>query len=168
MNKNKIVLLAMITAMTVMAAKASGSLNPLEEAKAGIAEDVRYTAETVMAAKASEAVHPIDAQQAACMESNTTMNGMIVCSQDALAKWEAEMNQNYNRLMVYLSPAQQSALKKAQAQWLNYRDSDVQLSIAINSEAGSIGKLEIVGIELELTKQRAIILDQYYQDVSEQ
>lgn len=117
---------------------------------------------TVGAAWAAEKVHPIDkwTEQAAGKANST--GDEIAVQEQALKKWDAEMNKQYNKLMSELKPAEKTNLRAAQQQWLKFRDAEVKLIDNIYShKEGSMYAPMQAASRARITRERAILLGHY-------
>lgn len=104
---------------------------------------------------------PIDARLKQCTDQFYSTYGMSQCLTQATAQWDRTLNRNYQRLMKSLTPKQQNVVKKAQRQWLAFRDAQIAAIQSIYDRQGTIWGL-IAGQQiLDLTKTQALRLNQY-------
>ncbi len=111
--------------------------------------------------------HPIDAELDKCTEENFSTFGTVECITKATESWDKELNKNYKQLQKLLPAAQQESLKTAQIQWIKYRDSEIQLLYKVYSNLeGSMWQPIVASRKLDITKQRALELKSYIDDLS--
>lgn len=112
--------------------------------------------------------HIIDKHFRACLDSteNETTIGMIDCAYRAGIEWDKELNKNYNLLIAILSPDEKEKLKNAQRSWILYRDKEMEFAttVYINLQ-GTMWRIEIANRRTELTRQRALELKIYYDNM---
>jgi uncharacterized protein YecT (DUF1311 family) len=75
------------------------------------------------------------------------------------------LNKYFRKLMKILNAADKKKLVEAEKAWLAYRDSEENLVMAVDNEAYSGGSIEALSDDasyLDLVKQRAITLFNYY------
>jgi len=110
--------------------------------------------------------HPIDAwyEEKMAEETVTSTADMRNITNEARVKWDSEMNVVYKRLMKRLTPAQQITLRKAQQQWLKYRDTEGKaISEIVSSQQGTIHQLSGTHLGMQLVRSRALNLMAYEQ-----
>jgi len=110
--------------------------------------------------------HPIDAwyEEKKAEETVTSTADMRNITNEARVKWDSEMNVVYKRLMKRLAPAQQITLRKAQQQWLKYRDTEGKvISEIVSSQQGTIHQLSGTNLGMQLVRSRALNLMAYEQ-----
>ena len=82
--------------------------------------------------------------------------------------WDAEMNKVYNRLLVRLSPEQQSALRESQRAWLTFRDAEGKAISSITaSKDGTMWQLAATDEGMQLVRSRVLRLLAYEQALNE-
>lgn len=112
----------------------------------------------------------IDQNLQACLDSseNYSTAGQIQCAARAIEAWNREMNRYYKLLMGLLSPDEKTKLKKAQVAWLGFRDHEMTFQgTTYNNLEGSMWRVAAVYRQLEIVKQRATDLAEYYNVFSE-
>lgn len=98
----------------------------------------------------------------------TVRPGQIQCAARAIEAWNREMNRYYKLLMGLLSPDEKTKLKKAQVAWLGFRDHEMTFQgTTYNNLEGSMWRVAAVYRQLEIVKQRATDLAEYYNVFSE-
>jgi uncharacterized protein YecT (DUF1311 family) len=111
-------------------------------------------------------IHPIDAWLAAHVNDDISTAGMRHNILMAQQKWEAEMNLVYQRLIHQLTPPQQASLRKAQQQWLKFRDAEgAAIQEIVSSQLGTIHQLSGTNRGMQLVRQRALDLISYEQEL---
>lgn len=111
--------------------------------------------------------HPIDAwyEEQMADESVRSTGEMRNITNQARMKWEAEMNLAYQRLMQKLNTSQQGTLRKAQLQWLKYRDAEGKAIVEIvASQPGTIHQLSGTNLSMQLVRARTLTLILYEQE----
>jgi uncharacterized protein YecT (DUF1311 family) len=111
----------------------------------------------------------IDQQLKACLdeEKNQTTGGMIECTKRAQEQWDQELNKNYSLLIGKLSADEKEKLKVAQRNWIAYRDKEIEFArtMYINMQ-GTMWRVVLADSQMELTKQRALELQAYVDNLT--
>lgn len=108
--------------------------------------------------------HPIDAwnEEKMADESVVSTAAMRDITNQARIKWDSELNAVYKRLLKRLNSKQQAALRKAQQQWLKYRDAEGNaISEIISSRQGTIYQISGTNIGMQLVRALALDLIRY-------
>lgn len=111
--------------------------------------------------------HPIDAwyEEKMAEETVNSTADMREITYQAQMKWEAEMNKVYKRLMQKLTQPQKNTLRKAQQQWLKFRNAEGQAILAIvSTQQGTIHQLSGTHRGMQLVRHRALELISYEQE----
>lgn len=112
--------------------------------------------------------HIIDKHLRECLDSteNQTTLGMTACSIRAGQEWDKELNKNYNLLILKLSVDEKQKLEDAQGNWILYRDKEMEFASTtyINLQ-GTMWRIVLADREAELTRQRALELKSYYDNL---
>lgn len=112
----------------------------------------------------------IDQQLKACLdvERNQTTAGMIECTNHAREQWDKELNTSYSLLISQLSADEKEKLKVAQRNWISYRDKEIEFArtMYINMQ-GTMWRVVLADRQMELTKQRALELKAYVDNLTE-
>jgi uncharacterized protein YecT (DUF1311 family) len=113
--------------------------------------------------------HPIDKWLEECMDKNPTTVGMVNCEDEALKRWDKELNSVYKQLMEKLSAQAKETLKEAQRAWLKARDAEIKL---IGAVYGSLEGTMYIPMRADavtsLTRARALKLKDYLDLLNEQ
>jgi uncharacterized protein YecT (DUF1311 family) len=107
---------------------------------------------------------PIDAALSQCLDApdGQSTQGMVECLGTAYDSWDAALNKEYGSLMDSLEPAQKSALKASQRQWIAYRDSEQKfLQTLVTPDAGTIMRVTTNQAMVEMVKARVLLLRSY-------
>src|SRR4051794_18482023 len=80
-----------------------------------------------------EKQHPIDRFYDECVDKNGSTAGMVECTEKAYKKWDTELNRVYGELLKKLPREKTADLKKAQRNWLTYRDAEFKAIAAVYS-----------------------------------
>jgi uncharacterized protein YecT (DUF1311 family) len=114
--------------------------------------------------------HPITKQLQTCLnaEKNQTTAGMIACTNQAQLQWDKELNTNYSVLISKLSADEKEKLKVAQRNWIAYRDKEIEFArtMYVNMQ-GTMWRVVLADRQMELTKQRALELKAYLDNLTE-
>lgn len=113
---------------------------------------------------------PIDQQLEACLnlKQNQTTAGMIECTNRAQEQWDKELNKNYSLLIGKLSADEKEKLKVAQRNWIAYRDKEIEFARAMYMNMqGTMWRVVLADRQMELTKQRALELKAYVDNLTE-
>lgn len=113
---------------------------------------------------AQAAKDPIDIAEQECLKSpeGGSAAGMLYCMTQSHDRWDAKLNKDYRALRKQPSPSAKAALKQAQRAWLRYRDADKAYQAAYEPAAvGSLGKVELMRITLNVLRARALTLQNY-------
>lgn len=100
-----------------------------------------------------------------CLDSadNQNTQGTVQCYLKAMDAWDKQMNINYKLLMKTLGNSEKSKLKSTQKKWLEYRNSEMELSANIYGKGGgTFGTLLHAKRMYEIVKKRAVELSDYY------
>jgi len=112
--------------------------------------------------------HPIDRHLRECLDSaeNQTTVGMSRCAVEAGKEWDRELNKNYDLLMSQLSVDEKQKLKDAQRNWILYRDKEIEFARTMYFNLqGTMWRIVIAQRQTELTRQRALELKEYYDNL---
>ena len=112
----------------------------------------------------SETTHPIDKDLSTCIEKNATSDGMNSCTQIAYEQWDLELNDNYKLLMAMLVGEEKQDLKKAQINWIQFRDAETQfrMDTFLNNQ-GSMYSNMAMAEKVAIVSERAEELGRLYQ-----
>lgn len=110
----------------------------------------------------------IDKHLRECLDSteNQTSVGMTGCAIRAGKEWGNELNKNYSLLISKLVVDEKEKLKNAQRNWILYRDREMEFAstMYLNLQ-GTIWRIVLENRQTELTKQRALELKVYYNNL---
>lgn len=111
--------------------------------------------------------HPIDTwyEEKMAEETVNSTAGMREITYQAQMKWEAEMNKVYKRLMQKLTQPQKNTLRKAQQQWLKFRNAEGQAILEIvSAQQGTIHQLSGTHRGMQLVRHKTLELISYEQE----
>ena len=111
--------------------------------------------------------HPIDTwyEEKMAEETVSSTASMREITYQAQVKWEAEMNKVYKRLMQKLTQPQKNTLRRAQLQWLKFRNAEGQAILEIvSAQQGTIHQLSGTNRGMQLVRHRALELISYEQE----
>jgi uncharacterized protein YecT (DUF1311 family) len=123
----------------------------------------------IASAQTSEDENIIDKRWKDCIDKdeNQTTAGMVECTVRAAEEWEKELNKNYNLLMGKLNTEEKEKLRLAQRNWLAYRDKELEFAATMYTNLeGTMWRIAIADRRANLTKQRAVELKAYYDDLN--
>lgn len=107
-----------------------------------------------------------DCEKCLSIDENGTTQGMIECHAAARDAWDKEMNKYYKQLMPFLQPIEKEQLKKAQKNWLAYRDNEfLFMGELCDPSQGTFARVYSVARQVEIVRQRALELKLYYEFV---
>lgn len=105
---------------------------------------------------------PIDIRLEKCIAEDSTTAGMAKCYSKAKDNWDKELNLAYGQLMEKLDSKGKTALRKAQKQWIIFRDGHFEFIHAYYDNL--VGTMYIpmrVGDKTGLIKERTLELRSY-------
>jgi uncharacterized protein YecT (DUF1311 family) len=106
--------------------------------------------------------HPIDKWVDACVEKDYSTVGMMNCGEQAVQKWDAELNRVYQALKKQLNADGKKALKTAQKAWLKYRDKEFKTIGAVyGSRQGTMWLPVLAFARADVVKNRVLQLKEY-------
>jgi len=112
--------------------------------------------------------HPVDAWLAACMEKDSSTQGMNRCLGQAYEKWDAELNRAYRELNARLAEGLRPSLREAQRAWVAFRDGELAwLAAFYGGLDGSMYRSMLAADRVELVRKRVLELTSFL-DVLEQ
>lgn len=110
----------------------------------------------------------IDKHLMECLDSaeNQTTAGMVQCAVRAKKEWSKELNKYYTLLLTILSEAEEKQLKSAQKNWIMYYDKEIEFASTIYYNLqGTMWRIVLADRQTELTRQRALELKAYYDNL---
>jgi len=106
--------------------------------------------------------HPIDKQRKTCLDKTSSTSGMMSCVDTSYKSWDAELNWQYKSLMKQLNKSGKKNLRKAQRDWIKYRDAEMKTIDAVYGLLeGTMWYPVALSDKMEITKQRALRLKGY-------
>jgi uncharacterized protein YecT (DUF1311 family) len=118
--------------------------------------------------EASAKKHRIDVVMEAAMEKDPSTAGMVRAISDANTAWDREMNAAYQALKAKLEPELWKALVQAQKAWLAYRDAQIASLNAFYAKMEGTMWIPVSASKvMEITKERALLLDSLRDDLAE-
>jgi uncharacterized protein YecT (DUF1311 family) len=115
----------------------------------------------------SEAIHPLDLKYQSCLDSNSSTIGMLECISNARREWDKELNDNYKLLLSKLNKSQQSSLRESQKEWIIYRKKETKFYLDIYTREGTMWNVVMARRGLDIIRQRALELIEYYNTITE-
>lgn len=141
-------------------------LSPPQNAIA--ADDKKNADQTNIEENAGVEKHKIDRELDACMDKNPSTAGMVECIEKAIKQWDDELNKNYKLLSGVLDKEGQANLKKAQLEWIKFRDAEIKLISSVYSKKeGTMYIPMSCDSVMEITRKRALQLKAYYELITE-
>ncbi|PKL83244.1 MAG: hypothetical protein CVV24_06025 [Ignavibacteriae bacterium HGW-Ignavibacteriae-3] len=110
--------------------------------------------------------HPIDLMLDNCLsnEENFTTRDMLECTQKAYEAWDKELNIVYKKLMSKLSENGKSVLKRAQIEWIAFRDLEFKTIDSIyDILQGTMYIPMRLNDKMDLVRRRTLQLNGYLQ-----
>ncbi len=112
--------------------------------------------------------HPIDQWLNDCIKQNQSTAEMVECAEEALKKWDKELNKVYKELMQLLDTSSQKKLKDSQKIWLNYRDEEFSFIEKLYSTKDGTMFIPMRYFDkINIVKNRVITLMSYLQLIKE-
>jgi uncharacterized protein YecT (DUF1311 family) len=108
--------------------------------------------------------HPIDVANDACQDDDSSTLGISRCLAEAAARWDRQLNINYQRLINVLDAEKQAPVKAAQRAWLAWRDAQFAAISATYQREGTMWGLVSAGHRLDLVREQAVRLGQLAAD----
>ena len=103
-----------------------------------------------------------------CLNKKPSNIGMIECLQSVEKGWNKELNKYYKLLLTKLDTTEQTLLRESQRQWLIFKDKEVKFFIEVFSKKdGSMWPLMISDKSMQIIRQRAIELSDYYETLTQ-
>ena len=113
-------------------------------------------------------VNDIDRELEVCLNNDFSTVGMASCYASASEKWDVELNKYYKFLRDILNEEEFEKLRQTQRAWLIYRDNDYQFRKYISNKlGGSMRSFINVQSAMEIIKERALSLRNYYLEISD-
>lgn len=113
-------------------------------------------------------VNDIDRELEDCLNNDFSTVGMASCYASASEKWDVELNKYYKFLRDILNEEEFEKLRQTQRAWLIYRDNDYQFRKYISNKlGGSMRSFINVQSAMEIIKERALSLQNYYLEISD-
>ena len=125
-----------------------------------------FISQIIATAQETEKKHPVDAKLEDCLakDINYTTAGMVECTQKAYDAWDKELNNVYKKLMTKLSNNEKATLKKAQIEWLAFRDLEFNNIDSIYDKLDGTMYIPMrLNEKVDVIKRRVLQLDGYYQ-----
>ena|SRR3989304_7266975 len=110
--------------------------------------------------------YPIDIELKECLskEENFTTNGMLGCTDKAYKEWDKELNVVYQMLMSKLTSSEKVTLKKAQIEWIKFRDLEFKNIDSIYDKLQGTMYIPMrVNEKMQIVRTRVLQLDGYDQ-----
>lgn len=106
----------------------------------------------------------IEERQRLKLDINYTTTGMVVSALDANKEYDILLNKYYKVLLKSLNEKDKEILRKTQRNWIDFRNSELELNRALTDDyysgGGTIQQVISVSRVLELTKNR--VFEFYY------
>ena len=119
-------------------------------------------------AQETEATYPIDRKYRVCVDSNSSTLGMLECISAATKEWDEQLNKYYKLLAEKLNQTQKASLRTTQREWLVYKEKETRFYLDLYTEReGTIWNVVMARRGMDLIRQRAIELIEYYETISQ-
>ncbi len=110
---------------------------------------------------------PIDIAMEKSVEKNGSTQGLVLAHNEAEEKWKKEIDRALTELKKVMTPEQWKALQASQKAWGAYRDKEFDNLMEIyRAMPGTGSGPRHSEKEMELTKERALLLRDHVEDVS--
>jgi len=112
--------------------------------------------------------YKIDSVLSKCIGKNNSDPGMSDCLQKAESNWDKELNKYYKLLLTKLDSVGQKNLRESQREWIVYKDKEVNFfSEVFSKKDGTMWNLLIADKRMQIIRQRAIELSDYYETLTQ-
>jgi uncharacterized protein YecT (DUF1311 family) len=112
--------------------------------------------------QAKEKEHLIDKVLKNCLERHYSTMETVQCLDQAYTSWDKELNRVYKLLEKQLQPADKQILKRAQLDWLKYRDNEFKVINMVYSQLQGTMYIPVsVDRKIEVVKKRVLELVDY-------
>ena len=126
-----------------------------------------FTTGTVLLA-APEKKDPIDAAMDKAIEKDPSTAGMVQAAAQAEEKWQKEIDRALAKLKEELAPEQWAALQASQQAWRAYHEKELKTQDALyEAMNGTMWRVAAASKAMELTRERALLLRDYIETLSE-
>ncbi|RTY55257.1 MULTISPECIES: lysozyme inhibitor LprI family protein [Pantoea] len=113
----------------------------------------------LVCASAQAQQNPVDEALKHCLNDASTTLAIVNCYGRASQAWDSEMNAQYAQLIKQLSGEPKEKLRRAQRQWLAYRDSWQAASAAYFTHTqGSLAQVSLAAQGVDLVRNQALML----------
>ncbi|MGI6784313.1 MAG: lysozyme inhibitor LprI family protein [Aminivibrio sp.] len=104
-------------------------------------------------------VHPIDAEFERKLDADSSTAGIIDACLWAEKEWDKLLNENYKILMKKLDKESGEKLRKAQREWIKFRDSEFEfIRDFYRGFDGSMYRTVAAGFQTDFVRERALSL----------
>lgn len=111
-----------------------------------------------------ESNHPIDKYLDSCMERDYSTFGMVKCTEEAIQKWDDELNKYYKLLMKTLDDESAKILKESELQWIEFKNKEMKNIEKIYSKLEGTMYIPMkYYAKMEIIKTRALQLADFYE-----
>lgn len=111
---------------------------------------------------------PIDKSVGACIDKDSAPNAIVACFSQGHRQWDAEVTKLYNELLGKLDNDKKETLKTAQAQWAQYRDSELRFIDALYAGEDHPAHAPLRADQrMQLIRSRALALHEYLASLEE-
>ena len=108
--------------------------------------------------------HPIAVADDACQSRDRSTMGIGDCLEQALARWDRQLNINYQHLLRVLDADRQVPVRAAQRAWLAWRDAQFQAISATYDRDGTMWGLVATSRRIDIVREQAVRLGQLAAD----
>lgn len=130
----------------------------------GLALAALLFANTPQAKAQEQAADPIDIALKACLDKPDSQStaGMVECLTTAYQSWDKALNAVYLALGKTLDPKSRAQLKRAQRQWVAYRDAERRFEKAPwTFDRGTLIQLTLNQQNVDMVRNRVLMLRGY-------
>ncbi|WP_370390458.1 lysozyme inhibitor LprI family protein [uncultured Winogradskyella sp.] len=107
----------------------------------------------------------IEQRQRLKLDIDYSTNGMVISTLDANREYDKLLNKYYQLLLSSLNEEDKEILKKSQRNWIDFRDSELELNRVLMNDyysgGGTIQRVFAAARVLEITRDRVIELYRY-------
>jgi len=112
--------------------------------------------------------HPIDKSFEECFDESKSITAeMVRCCDEACDKWDVELNKYYGSLMDILDKDDKEKLEKSQLAWIKFKELEFEFIPYHYTDPGSYQGPSIADHEMNIVRDRALQLQNYYEQAKE-
>lgn len=116
----------------------------------------------------AEDIHSIDKSFEGCFDKSKSITAkMVRCCDEARDKWDVELNKYYDSLMAILDEDDKEKLEKSQSAWIKFKELEFEFIPYHYADPGSYQGPSTAAHEMDIIRERALQLQNYYEQAKE-